>query len=173
MKILEQIILRKSQRESSNAIVGSSSEINLNPDKITYKINHSYLLYFSIVFTVAGNLQGGWVLAENAQAGFILDKQLEWEAEGSKAYINMITIVTIIFIMIKILRNNINNDSTNNNNIFGNCQVLDKTIRKLVSTYTTKNWFKGCLQQRRLMKISYRDPQNLHKNSFTMDKCIF
>ena len=38
------------------------------------------------------------------------------------------------------------NYSTNNNNIFGNCQVLDKTIRKLVSTYTTKNWFKGCLQ---------------------------
>ena len=49
-----------------------------------------------MVFTIAGNLQGGWVLAENAQAGFILDKQLEWEAEGSKAYINMITIVTII-----------------------------------------------------------------------------
>lgn len=36
------------------------------------------------------------MLAENAQAGFVLNKQLGWQAEGSKGYINMMTIVTII-----------------------------------------------------------------------------
>ena len=44
-----------------------------------YKINHSYLLKFSLCFVIATSLQAGWSIAENAQVGFVLEKKLNWE----------------------------------------------------------------------------------------------
>ena len=59
------------------------------------RVNHTYLCVFTLVFMMAGSLQGGWVLSESGQVGYVLNVKLGWNArEGD--FMNMYNWVIII-----------------------------------------------------------------------------
>ena len=54
-----------------------------------------------VTFMLSGTFQGGWLLAEYAQVGFILDQKLDWNADGrdtggNAPILNNITILLIL-----------------------------------------------------------------------------
>ena len=49
-----------------------------------------------ITLFIGSSLQCGWVLAENSQVGFILDKKLGWKAAESKDLVNYNTLTTML-----------------------------------------------------------------------------
>ena len=55
-----------------------------DPYKNHLKINHGYITCFSFIWCLASSIQGGWVIAETGQIGFIFDVQLEWGAQKEK-----------------------------------------------------------------------------------------
>ena len=45
---------------------------------------------------IGSSLQCGWVLAENGQVGFVLDKKLGWKVAESTALVNYNTLTTML-----------------------------------------------------------------------------
>jgi hypothetical protein len=57
------------------------------------KINHSYLIQFTLVYCVASTIQAGFLLGENGQVGFVLAEKLGWNKDGTALTKN--TIITV------------------------------------------------------------------------------
>ena len=47
-------------------------------NEIEYKINHRYLLQFTLTLVMSSTFQLGWILAEHGQVIFILAEKLKW-----------------------------------------------------------------------------------------------
>ena len=57
-----------------------------------YEVNHSFLLYFSCILSLASTVQGGFALAESGLVGFALAEKNGWEKTG---YLSNLTILTV------------------------------------------------------------------------------
>ena len=59
------------------------------------RVNHTYLCMFTLVFMMAGSLQGGWVLSESGQVGYVLSQKLGWNKQEGDI-MNMYNLVIIV-----------------------------------------------------------------------------
>ena len=67
-------------------------------EKELIQVNHAYLGAFTFVFMMAGSLQGGWVLAESGQVGYVLNEKLGWNSKEEDV-MSMYTLVIVIGIL--------------------------------------------------------------------------
>lgn len=73
-------------------------------DDSNCKINHMYLTFMCMQFMLCSTFQAGWFLVEYAQVGFILDRKLNWNADGRDTggdtpILNNITILILLLMI--------------------------------------------------------------------------
>lgn len=77
---------------------GKEKNGGLKPDQLSQiKTNHSYVIFFVLVFLLGSTGQAGWALGEMGQVGLVLDQKLAWNGQGpNSTFLNYLTIATVL-----------------------------------------------------------------------------